>query len=194
MRFTTPLVALSLAGSGLASFDIFTNTKQYSLSSYSNSAAVFYPSHLTWNQQTDEPNPSSHLRLRSLLPCKKNGPLHSPPTTPKSQRHPNGPARGRSSTPTSSQARTCRPKLQPRISTPSTPLRRTGMLPSFPLRLIVNMALPSCPLLPAPTGCMRTSNRTNPSIGSSPCQPTQRSTSRASSPSRRRFTRVLLRR
>jgi hypothetical protein len=48
MRFTTPLVALSLAGSGLASFDIFTNTKQYSLSSYSDSAAVFYPltSHL----------------------------------------------------------------------------------------------------------------------------------------------------
>jgi hypothetical protein len=47
MKFTTPLVVLSLAGSGLAGFDIFTNTKFFS-TSYSDSAAVFHPltSHL----------------------------------------------------------------------------------------------------------------------------------------------------
>jgi hypothetical protein len=47
MKFTTPLVVLSLAGSGLAGFDIFTNTKIVS-TSYSDSAAVFHPltSHL----------------------------------------------------------------------------------------------------------------------------------------------------
>jgi hypothetical protein len=48
MKFTTPLVVLSLAGSGLAGFDIFTNTKFLSSTSYSDSAAVFHPltSHL----------------------------------------------------------------------------------------------------------------------------------------------------
>jgi hypothetical protein len=45
MKFTTPLVALSLAGCGLASFDIFTNTDYLKLASttYSDSAAVFHP-------------------------------------------------------------------------------------------------------------------------------------------------------
>jgi hypothetical protein len=43
MKFTTPLVVLSLAGSGLAGFDIFTNTQVFSSTSFSDSAAVLHP-------------------------------------------------------------------------------------------------------------------------------------------------------